>query len=188
MRLLTLASPEQLSRQLCPSAVGCLLPAVASSPKGAPDTLKEPGPPRTFLQFTFCPWSSKQSSPTTPEALCPRAALGDPDAPVSITPFGLWSPCYVCACVRASWTHTDIHMQRPDAHLLPRDPGLPAEGHSQGLGGGDAALLASPLGESHVASNDPGHFPGLMASGINGAQRHPGPLANRKPHTSVAVT
>lgn len=92
----------------------------------------------------------------------------------------------VVGIVQHADTHT--HMRRQDTHVLRRLTGLPAQGHSWGLGGSGAPLLVLLLIESHVAYNDPGHFLGLMASRINGPQRHPGLLGTRKPHTSVAIT
>ena len=136
-------------------------------------------------QATQNPFLVDSSCPRPPDAAVPpsqKCARG-PGVPVPLSLFGLWS----LSCVCAACTHTHPHTR---ARANTRRPRLPrhsssSEGHSSGR---DAPLVVSLLVESHTACNDPGHFLGLMASRINGPQRHPGPLGTRKPHTSVAIT
>ena len=136
-------------------------------------------------QATQNPFLIDSSCPRPPDAAVPpsQGCAWGPGVPVSLSLFGLWS--LLCVCAPCMYTHTHTH-----THANTRHPRLPrrsssSEGHSSGL---EAPLVVSLLVESHTACNDPGHFLGLMASRINGPQRHPGPLGTRKPHTSVAIT
>lgn len=134
VRQLTLASPEQVSRQLYPSAVGCLLPAVASSPKGPPRHFEGARATQNLSPINFLSLVLQTEQPHHPRGPLSKGSSWGPRCTCFRLP--IWtavSLLRVCVCACTMHTHGYSHAKTrcpPTA----QGPGTPSRGPFPGAG------------------------------------------------------